>query len=242
MPRFFTDPSALQNGTAVLTGDAARHMAVLRLRPGEAVTLSTSDGWEHHCTLSALSGGEAVLDVVETVPNNSEPKLRATVFMAYAKADKLEHVIQKATELGAAAIVAFPSQRCVSRPEDKALKKKLERWQAIAQSAAEQSGRGIVPPVTALSSWQEALHLAAQAQLGLFFYENETQTHLADLMTPTPDTVSIFTGPEGGFSPQEVQEAQAAGLRSCSLGPRILRCETAPLCALSALLYAAGEL
>ena len=243
MPRFFVDPDLVQGGTVLLTGQAAQHIAVLRLRPGDPVTLCTGDGFDHACTLTSLGGGQAALTVDRTQPNQTEPRLQVTIFMAYAKADKLEHVIQKATELGAAAIVAFPSARCVSRPDGKSLPKKLERWQAIARSAAEQSGRGLIPQICTASSYEKALESAAKSELALFFYENERQIHLSGLFEARcPDTISILTGPEGGFSPEEALQAQAAGLRSCSLGARILRCETAPLCALAAVMYAAGEL
>ena len=162
--------------------------------------------------------------------------------MAYPKADKLEHVIQKATELGAAEIVAFPSARCVSRPEEKSLGKKLERWQRIAQSAAEQSGRGRIPEIVLLSSWREVLNRAKEAELGILFYENEHAVTLSQaLNVGTFRSISLLSGPEGGLEEREVEEARSAGLTVCTLGSRILRCETAPLCALSAVMYAAGE-
>jgi 16S rRNA (uracil1498-N3)-methyltransferase len=162
--------------------------------------------------------------------------------MAFPKADKLEHVIQKATELGAYEIIAFPSGRCVSRPDDKSLGKKLERWQKIAASAAEQSGRGIVPKVLTLGSFKAALERAAQADKALLFYENERATTLRmALESGAYETVSLLTGPEGGLEEKEVQQAMEAGLQVCTLGKRILRCETAPLCALSAVMYDAGE-
>ena len=124
----------------------------------------------------------------------------------------------------------------------KSLKKKLERWQKIAAEAAQQSGRGRIPAVYAAASYEEALNLAAQAELALFLYENEEQYSLsAALRENACAAVSLMTGPEGGFSPEEVQKAQDAGLKICSLGKRILRCETAPLCALSAVMYDSGE-
>ena len=168
--------------------------------------------------------------------------MRVSVYMAFPKADKLEHVIQKAAELGAYEIVAFPSARCVSRPDEKSLKKKLERWQRIAASAAEQSGRGIIPQVVVLPSYQEALKRAAEAELGILFYENERATTLRmALESGSFRSVSILSGPEGGLEEREVEQAKDAGLRICTLGKRILRCETAPLCGLSAIMYAAGE-
>jgi 16S rRNA (uracil1498-N3)-methyltransferase len=161
--------------------------------------------------------------------------------MAFAKSDKFEHVLQKATELGAAAIVGFPSARCVSRPDER-IAKKLERWQKITRSAAEQSGRGCIPEVRVLPSYAEAVRAAAEAELGLFFYENERTVSIRDAISAQPRSISLMTGPEGGFEAGEVALAEQAGLTVCSLGPRILRCETAPLCALSAVLYATGQI
>ena len=162
--------------------------------------------------------------------------------MAFPKADKLEHVIQKATELGAYEIVAFPSGRCISKPDDKSLKKKLERWQKIAASAAEQSGRGRIPEVLVLPGFAAALDRAGKADKALMFYENEHATTLRmALDSGSFKSISLMTGPEGGLEPKEVQQALDAGLQVCTLGRRILRCETAPLCALSAVMYAAGE-
>ena len=168
--------------------------------------------------------------------------MQVSVYVAFPKADKLEHVIQKATELGAYEIVAFPSARCISKPDDKSLGKKLERWRKIAASAAEQSGRGRIPNVRVLSSFTSALQQAAQADRGLLFYENEHATTLKMALENGPfQSVSILTGPEGGLEENEVMQAHQSGLQICTLGRRILRCETAPLCALSAVMYAAGE-
>ena len=168
--------------------------------------------------------------------------MRVSVYMAFPKADKLEHVIQKATELGAYEIVAFPSGRCVSRPDEKSLKKKLERWQKIAASAAEQSGRGRIPQVIVLESYKAALERAACSDRAILLYENERATTLKMALEEAPlSTISVLSGPEGGLEEKEVRQALDAGLHVCTLGRRILRCETAPLCALSAIMYAAGE-
>ena len=138
--------------------------------------------------------------------------------------------------------MAFPSARCVSKPDEKSLKKKLERWQKIAASAAEQSGRGRVPRVLVLGSFAEALSRASQADMPLMFYENEQAVTLKmALSSKSYHSVSLLTGPEGGLEEKEVAQARDAGLQVCTLGKRILRCETAPLCALSAVMYDAGE-
>ena len=242
MPRFFLPEISAGSRFLTLTGEAAQHARVLRLRPGEAVTVCDGKGIDYACTVSDVRPGQYSRVVHGSVPSDAEPKVYASVYMAFAKSDKLEHVIQKATELGASEIVAFPSERCVSRPDEKALGKKLERWARIAASAAEQSGRGVIPAVIALGSYGEALQRAAQAELPVFFYENERARTFHDALSAGAfASCAMMTGPEGGFTAGEVAAAEAAGMRICTLGSRILRCETAPLCALSALMYACGE-
>lgn len=242
MVRFFVSPWDLEGDSLTLTGENAQHARVLRLKAGEAVMACDGEGRECLCTITAVSGGALELEVKERRSSGTEAGVLVSVYMAFPKADKLEHVIQKATELGAFEIVAFPSSRCVSKPDEKSLKKKVERWQKIAASAAEQSGRGRIPQVRVLGSYKEALARAAQAEKALMFYENEQAVTLKmALSSGGYKTVSLLTGPEGGLEEKEVQQAREAGLQVCTLGKRILRCETAPLCALSAVMYDAGE-
>lgn len=241
MPRFFVDAAALAGDFTILTGEQAAHAKVLRLKNGDKVTLSDGQGWDCAGVISDISPEQVCLVLGEKIPSESEPRVFASVYMAFSKGDKLEHVIQKATELGAAEIVAFPSSRCVAKYDEKTLQKKLQRWQKIANGAAEQSGRGRIPQVLALGSYSEALQRAARADRAVFFYENERSHTLTQALSTFFFSISLMTGPEGGFSPEEVQAAEDAGLEICTLGRRILRCETAPLCALSAVMYAAGE-
>ena len=242
MVRFFVSAEELEGQELVLTGENAQHAKVLRLKAGEQVLVCDGEGHECLCQVLSLDAGELEVSVLERRVSETEAAVRVSVYMAFPKADKLEHVIQKATELGAWEIVAFPSSRCVSRPDDKSLKKKLERWQKIAASAAEQSGRGRIPEVIVLDSYRTALERAAQADRPILLYENERATTLKMTLEEAPlSTVSILSGPEGGLEEKEVRQAMDAGIRVCTLGKRILRCETAPLCALSAIMYAAGE-
>ncbi|MBE6926333.1 MAG: 16S rRNA (uracil(1498)-N(3))-methyltransferase [Ruminococcaceae bacterium] len=239
MTRFFVDPETLHAQTVMLSGENAAHAKVLRLKAGEEVLLCDGQGREALCR---VTDGDMTLEVLQRRDSKTEPKVSVSVYMAFPKADKLEHVIQKATELGAAEIVAFPTSRCVSRPDDKSLKKKLERWQKIAASASEQSGRGRIPQVVVLGSYKEALSRAAKANCAILLYENERATTLKMALEAAPlTTISILSGPEGGLEEKEVEQAKEAGLQICTLGSRILRCETAPLCALSAIMYSAGE-
>ena len=242
MVRFFVMPEELEGETLILTGENAQHAKVLRLKAGESVLVCDGEGRECLCEVAAFDGKTLEVTVQERRESETEAAVRVSVYMAFPKADKLEHVIQKATELGAYEIVAFPSARCISKPDDKSLKKKLDRWQKIAASAAEQSGRGRIPQVRCLASFREALEEAAKADKALMFYENEQAVTLKMALTDsTYKTVSLLTGPEGGLEEKEVAQARDAGLQVCTLGKRILRCETAPLCALSAVMYDAGE-
>ena len=242
MTRFFVTPEELLAESPTLTGENARHAKVLRLKSGEAVLLCDGQGQECVCTVVDAAADYVALSVQERRLSQTEAAVRVSIYMAFPKADKLEHVIQKATELGAYEIVAFPSARCVSKPDDKSLAKKVERWQKIAASAAEQCGRGRIPDVIVLGSFQEALKRAASADKALMFYENEQAVTLRmALQAGKYQTVSLLTGPEGGLEEREVAAARDAGLQVCTLGKRILRCETAPLCALSAVMYDAGE-
>ena len=240
MVRFFVSAEDLEKEDVSLTGENAQHAKVLRLKPGETVLLCDGEGREAVCKVASTDGW--LLRAMERRESQSEAAVKVSVYMALPKADKLEHVIQKATELGAYEIVTFPSARCVSRPDEKSLKKKLERWEKIAASAAEQSGRGRIPKVLVLGSFSEALTRAAQADKALMFYEHEAALTLKmALSSGGYSTVSLLTGPEGGLGEAEVTQAREVGLQVCTLGRRILRCETAPLCALSAVMYDAGE-
>ena len=242
MVRFFVSADEMMTDKIVLRDENAAHAKVLRLRENEQVLVCDGQGNECTCSVVSAIAGEFTLSVISRQSSTSEAKVKVGVYMAFPKADKLEHVIQKATELGAYEIVTFPSARCVSKPDEKSLKKKMERWQKIAASAAEQSGRGRIPEVIVLSSFSAALQRASKADLTIMFYENERATTLRmALESGEYQTISLLSGPEGGLEPKEVEMAAEAGMRVCTLGSRILRCETAPLCGLSAVMYACGE-
>lgn len=242
MVRFFVTTDELNSDFIVLTGENAEHARVLRLKNGEQVVVCDGAGSECLCTISDVSSGQISLVVYNRQASSAEASVKVSVYMAFAKGDKFEHVIQKATELGAFEIIGFPSARCVSRPDSKSLAKKLERWQKIAAAAAEQSGRGIVPKICVVDSYANVLENAIKSDISILFYENERATTLKMKLQEAPySSVSIISGPEGGLDLSEVQQAQKAGVAVCTLGRRILRCETAPLCALSAIMYDSGE-
>lgn len=241
MPRFFIDRLP-EDGMLALEGENAHHAArVLRLRPGEAVTLCDGRGTDYDCVVSSVGRDAVICRVQDSHPAVTEPKQRLTLFMALPKGDKMEWIVQKAVELGASEIVPYLSQNCVSRPDR--TDKKVERWQKIATEAAKQCGRGVLPRVGSVIAVEQAIVRAAQSETALFLYENETQTGLRDALADgLGKDVSLLVGPEGGFAPEEAAAAKNAGLKSVSLGTRILRCETAPIAALAAILYAGDNM
>lgn len=240
MPRFFV-AGLPENGLLTLEGENAHHAGrVLRLRPGEAVTLCDGQGTDYDCTVVSVEKEAVVCRVADCHAARTEPKQRLTLFMALPKSDKMDFIVQKAVELGAREIVPYLSKNCVSRPDK--TEKKVERWQKIAVEAAKQSGRGYLPAVGAVIPFAQAVERAAQSETGLFFYENETIGLRDALADGVGDSVSLVIGPEGGFAPEEGALAVQMGLKSVSLGTRILRCETAPVAALAAVLYAGGNM
>ena len=245
LARFFISASNLFGGMAYLSAAEREHIKVLRLRQGEVFTVCDGSGTDYTCELSKNEDGELVGRVIEKKPSKGEPSVDVTVYAALAKGDKNETVIQKCVELGAHGIVIFPSARCIVKLEnDAAILKKTDRWQKIALEAAKQCGRGIIPVVKYATSFELAVDMAAKAELPLFLYENENKLGIHDAIIAKKDakTISIFTGPEGGFDDSEAVYAMENGMTSVTLGPRILRCETAPMCGVTAAMLLTGNL
>ena len=244
MPRFFVAASNIFGGVAFIDGKDAEHLRVLRVKQGEKIVISDGSGQDYVCRVTEVGKDETRAEVLETRPSVEEPTLRCAVYAAYPKGDKAETIIQKCVELGAAELVFFPSERCVSRPDAASLLKKLDRWNKLAREAAMQSQRGSVPRVRALTSFDEAAAEAAGTELPLFLYEEERERHLREALAgaETVKTAAVMTGSEGGFTPAEAEAARAAGMVSVSLGARILRCETAPPAALTAVMLLSGNL
>ena len=240
MPRFFIDRSQIEDGSLFILGDDARHIACsLRMAVGDGVTVSDGEGTEYACRLTKIRDDRCDADVIEKKISSSEPKSRITLFMAYPKSDKLETVIQKAVELGATEIVPFESSRCIKKPKADKAAERTARLSRIAEEAAKQCGRARLPIVREPISFKKMLEEAATAELSLFCYEGRGTRSLKEVLgTDTaPSSISVIVGSEGGFSPEEAEAAVAAKLTPVNLGPRILRCETAPMYALSAISY-----
>ena len=242
MPRFFMAGTNILGGMAILTGRDAEHVRVLRLRPGEDMIICDGKGTDYKCRLVKADKEQVEAEVIEIVPCPAEPSVQVTVLCGLPKGDRTDYIIQKCVEAGASEIMFFQSDRCVAKPDKP--EKKLERWQRIAEEAAKQSGRGIIPQVSWAGEYADALNVANQKELGLFMYETGEREALNAVLEANSDvkTAAIVTGPEGGFAPFEADLARIVGLHICSMGERILRCETAPVVAVSALMYATGNL
>lgn len=205
---------------------------------GDEVYLSDGEGAEYLVTLTRIRDEECICSIIEERESSAEPKMNITLYMAYPKGDKLETVIQKAVELGATRIVPFESSRCIKRPKADKVAKQTERLSRIAEEAAKQCGRAIIPEVAFPLEYREMLTDATHSELSLICYERESHLSFKETLKSTkPKSISVIVGCEGGFSPEEIEEALEAGCRSVSLGNRILRCETAPSAALSMILY-----
>jgi len=247
MIRFFAAPHDISADCINLGAEDLEHIRVLRLRPDELFTVCDGDGTDYICRLRKHNN-EKVAEIVEKHQSLGEPSIKCKVFMAYSKGDRLDYAVQKSVELGANEIILFESERCVAVPRD--IPKKTARLQRIALETAKQSNRGIIPNVTSAGSFDTMIKKAIEdSALSLMFYECEDDLHIKPVLeqhfsgqkNQSKKPVSIITGPEGGFKPHEVALAQSKGISIVSLGPRILRSETAPVVALAALMFHTGN-
>ena len=249
MYRFFCEPGQICDGRVQITGEDVRHIRnVLRMKPGETILISCGDEWEYTCRIDAVSEDAVTALVVDAQKPGKELPSRITLFQCLPKGDKMETVIQKAVELGAAEIVPVVSRRCVVKLDAKKAAARVTRWNAIAESAAKQAKRMIIPAVHEVLSFRNALQYAQNSGTGqpvlLIPYENAegmsaTKKLLESIAPGQP--VAVLIGPEGGFEESEVQAAEAAGFHAITLGRRILRTETAGMTALSILMYLLEE-
>lgn len=244
MPRFFVAGTNIGNGIAVITGTDANHAKVLRLKIGDEIIICDGEGTDHRCRITRMSADEVETEVCHSERSAAEPSVYVTVLAGYPKGERADFIVQKCVETGASEIVFFKCDRCVAKPDPKSIDKKLQRFNRIAEEAAKQSGRGIIPEVKYVDSYAEALDIAVKTELPLFMYETGDRITLREALEGTENikTAAIITGPEGGFERYEADLAAKVGIKLCAMGPRIFRCETAPMAALTALMYASGNM
>ena len=242
MHHFFVNPEQVEDGLIRITGSDVNHIKnVLRIRQGEEMLDSDGTGRDYLCQAEEIAGQEVTVRILETEEEGRELPSRIWLFQGLPKSDKMEFIIQKAVELGAAGIVPVSTRNTVVRLDQKKEEAKVKRWQAIAESAAKQSKRSLVPRVSGIMTLKEAFdYVESQGfSVRLIPYEHEagmdgTKTEL-DAAGPGQD-IAVFIGPEGGFDEREIELALSKGVRPISLGRRILRTETAGLALLSVLM------
>lgn len=241
MQHFFVTPSQVGDGLIYIEGSDVNHMKnVLRMRPGEEVTVSDGNNRQYICQVEDYEEERAVLRIWEEKPVDTELPSHIYLFQGLPKQEKMELIVQKCVELGVYAVVPVMMKRCVVKLDSKKALKKIERWNGIAESAAKQAGRGFVPEVMPLQAYTEALEAAKKLDVILVPYElaegmEETKKILSSIRPG--QSVGIFIGPEGGFEREEVECALEAGGQVVTLGKRILRTETAGLALLSVLMF-----
>ncbi|MBM4429679.1 MAG: 16S rRNA (uracil(1498)-N(3))-methyltransferase [Chloroflexi bacterium] len=255
MHRFFVHSSCLQGDTVVLQGDIVHQIKdVLRLQPGDSIVVLDDSGWEYQVRIRGLEQEQVSGQIEQKVLTRTEPRAKITLYQSLLKGDKLEWVLQKGTELGVVEFVPTVSDRCIISSVNDVSKSKFERWQRIILEAAEQSRRARLPRLHPPVLLPQACERARLADLAVMPWEEESKRTLRSMLTDwapipvkvqgkhtlvtrRPFSIHIFIGPEGGFTPREVDQARRYSIVPVSLGARILRAETAALAAATIVLY-----
>lgn len=248
MYHFFVEPSQISDRSVIITGEDVNHIRnVIRLKPGDELSISNGiDGRDYRCGIEKITDTEVVCTLRFIKEDGVELPSKVYLFQGLPKGDKMELIIQKMVELGVYEIIPVSMKRCVVKLDDKKAKAKIARWQGIAQAAAKQSKRGIVPIVREVMSYQEALECAAAIDMKLVPYEMEELLDGAAGMAGTRQiinrlqpgqSIAVFIGPEGGFEQSEIQAAIECGMKPITLGRRILRTETAGMTVMAWIMY-----
>jgi len=238
MHRFFSGSTAV----SVQKDDINHIVNVLRLRAGDEIIICNTNATNHLCRITELTKSNVGVEIISSSPNLCEPKVQVTLFQGLPKSDKMDLIVQKCVELGINCIVPVECARSIAKIADKA-DKKISRWQSISESAAKQSGRGVIPVIGDALSFGEAIQQMKEYDLALMPYELESENSIGEIIKKHDkiNTLAIFIGPEGGIDSEEVNLAKSHGITLISLGSRILRCETAGFCALTLSLAFLGE-
>ncbi len=239
MPRFFVNN--INENNVIIDGNDALHIRKsLRMNVGDVLTVCCN-GIDYSCEISEINMETILLKILFFNKSESEPNINLTLYQAIPKSDKLELIIQKAVELGVTQIVPVLTRRCISRPSEKDFQKKLLRYNKIAESASKQAGRAIIPEVLPMINYSNAIEAMKKDDVSIVFYESGG-LRLNEMNFSDKKNISIMIGSEGGFDDLEISEAQKNGIETVWLGNRILRCETAPITAISLLMHLTGNL
>lgn len=246
MPRFFISSDQIKDNSVILKGEDRHHLLnVLRQGPGDEITVLNGKGEEYLVRITGVTSDQVKGEIVGRLERQSEPRVKITLVQSLPKADKFEWILQKNTELGVSRFQPVFTERSNVKLDQAAQSRKLERWNKIIREAAEQSGRQIIPVLEPIRRWSEMLAAYSGVGLVLIPWEGESGQSLKQVLERQPgipESVAVLIGPEGGFSLKEVEEAREMGAIPVTLGPRILRTETAGLVVAAALLYHFGDL
>lgn len=252
MYRFFVEPETVQRDPVIVTGQQAHRISrVLRMRPGDHVLLLDNNGWAYETELTNFGAEQVEGHVVRRTLATGEPRAKITLYQALLKGHGFETVLEKCTEAGVVEFVPLLCERCVVGSLMAVEEHRHQRWERILRGAAEQSRRGRVPRLAPVTMWPLACQRARRTDLSLLPWEEATELSLREVLEgqeagagrpARPYSISLFIGPEGGLTEEEVRVAQSCGIQVVTLGPRILRAETAGLVATAAILYALGDL
>lgn len=246
MDRFFVDKKNInvENNTCIIEGEDVKHISkVLRCRIGEELEVCDNDNNEYICEITDIDKSQVNLNIVEKVDIQRESDLKIKVYQGLPKGPKMEMILQKLTEVGVDEIILVQTKRTVVKVDDKKEDKKIERWERIIYEAAKQSKRGKIPTLRGVLSFKEALADMKENDFNVAPYENERTKSIKQAIKGVDiNNIGIFVGPEGGFEETEIEAIEEIGGQSVSLGPRILRTETASLVASSIVLYELSDL
>lgn len=241
MHHFFVTPEQVKGENIFIEGSDVNHIKnVLRMKVGEELHISDGNNKKYLCAVKTMTSEEVCVSILEELQSDTELPSRIYLFQGLPKSDKMELIVQKAVELGAYEVIPVATKRAVVKLDEKKSAKKVERWNSIAEGAAKQSGRNVIPKVKPVMSFKEAVQQATELDVTLIPYElaegmKETKQIIESIQPG--QSIGIFIGPEGGFETSEVEYAMEAGIKPVTLGKRILRTETAGLTTLSILMY-----
>ena len=245
MRYFFIKPLAPDATTAIITGPDAKHVKnVLRLQPGDSVGLFDGSGMEYEARITALTTGRIEAEIIRRFPSLSESPIQIIIAQGLLKDKKMDSLVRYLTELGITKWIPFMAHRSVPKPDKAQHLKRKKRWETIAKEAAKQCKRGRIPKISELLSFEKMLDMGTSCDLKIVFWENEVKS--IDTMETLPDiqfdTIFALLGPEGGFTSREIDAAKSRGFISASLGPRIMKAETATIAACVLLQYLFGDM
>lgn len=246
MPKFFVNKNQVKDGNIEIIGEDVKHIEkVLRYEKGDTIMVCDGEGADYLCEIIELVKDKVVTQIVDMNSTYAEPNVKITIYQGLPKGDKMESIIQKSVELGVGKIVPVAMKNSVVKIDDiKKEQKKIERWNKISESAAKQCGRGVIPKVDSILSFDDALKDANKSDLKILLYENEKKLTIAKIfdINNIYGSISVFIGPEGGFSESEIDKAKKNNFNITTLGNRILRTETVSTVILSILMYCMGEI